>query len=191
MSVDLTDAWLVELVLVAVVLVLAATALAATLVDHASRLHRLHRRVDASAAALEHALDRRRVAALAWCEQAGSGREVAALVLAAGPGRDESALTRALAVALPTPLAVPAAAAPGRAAASLAVAPPEVADLALACGAVVLARRLANDAAARAVAVRTKPLVRWTRLAGSAPMPATVEIDDEVPPALLAPGAWR
>lgn len=190
MSAHLTDARLVGLVLVAVVLVLAATALAATLVDHASRLHRLHRRVDASAAALEHALARRRAAALAWCGRAGGGPEIDALALAAGAGRDESALTRALAVALPTPAALPAGAAAARGPVRV-VAPPGLADLALACEAVVMARRFANDAAARAVAVRTKPLVRWTRLAGSAPMPATVEIDDEVPPALLAPGAWR
>ena len=168
-----TDAWIPVLVVLAVVVVLAATALAATLVDHAARLHRLHRRVDASAAALERALAHRRAAASAWCAQAPQVHEVTVLAEAARSGRDESALTRSLALALP------AAAGAGRS--------PALADLAGACQAVVMARRFANDAATRALRVRTKRLVRWTRLAGSAPMPSTVEIDDEVPPALVGP----
>ena len=44
---------------------------------------------------------------------------------------------------------------------------------------VVLARRFHNDAVSHARAVRRKRLVRLARLAGSAPAPRTVEIDDE------------
>lgn len=172
----LTDAQILEvpaLVVLAVVVVLAATAVVAVLVDHATRLHRLHRRVETSAAALEQALARRRAAVLAWCARAPAVPEVAALAAAARPGRDESALTRSLALALT--------------AVADADPPSVLVDLAGACEAVVMARRFANDAAARALRVRTKRLVRWAHLAGSAPMPATVEIDDEVPEVLAGP----
>ena len=169
----LTDAWVPVLAVLAVVVVLAATVVVATLVDHATRLHRLHRRVDASTAALAQALARRRAAAAAWCASTPAVPEVAALATALRSGHDESAITRSLALALPV------------------VDPPapssELAALAGACEAVVMARRFANDAATRALRVRTKRLVRWARLAGSAPVPATVEMDDEVPGALLAP----
>jgi hypothetical protein len=47
-----------------------------------------------------------------------------------------------------------------------------------------MARRFHNDAVLQAQRVRRKRLVRWTRLAGRAAMPATVEMDDE-PPAPL------
>ena len=45
-------------------------------------------------------------------------------------------------------------------------------------------RLAAALAALAAVRVRRKPVVRWTRLAGHAAMPAMVEIDDSVPPGL-------
>ncbi len=52
----------------------------------------------------------------------------------------------------------------------------ELADL---CFRVRLARRFHNDAVTAALAVRRKRIVRWARLAGRAPLPRTVEIDDE------------
>lgn len=58
---------------------------------------------------------------------------------------------------------------------------PELTDLAEACHRVRLARRFHNDAVSSSLALRRKRLVRWLRLAGSAPMPATVEIDDATP----------
>ena len=45
-------------------------------------------------------------------------------------------------------------------------------------------RRFHNDAVRATVAVRQQRLVRLLRLAGSATLPHTVELDDEVPPAL-------
>jgi len=45
-------------------------------------------------------------------------------------------------------------------------------------------RRFHNDAVRSCLAVRRQRLVRLFRLSGSAPMPRTVELDDEVPSAL-------
>ncbi len=58
---------------------------------------------------------------------------------------------------------------------------PEAEELREACHRVQLARRLHNDAAVAALAVRRNRVVRWLRLAGAAPMPRTIEIDDEPP----------
>ncbi len=44
-----------------------------------------------------------------------------------------------------------------------------------------LARRFHNDAVTDVQRVRGKRVVRWFRLAGRAPLPQTVEFDDEVP----------
>lgn len=57
--------------------------------------------------------------------------------------------------------------------------------LASACHRVQLARRFLNDAVVAARRVRAKRVVRWARLAGRAPAPATVELDDEPPAALV------
>ncbi len=51
---------------------------------------------------------------------------------------------------------------------------------------VALARRFHNDAASHAAALRRKRLVRWARLAGSAPHVRTVDFDDG--PFRAAPG---
>ena len=50
-----------------------------------------------------------------------------------------------------------------------------------------LARRFHNEAVAQALRVRGKWWVRLFRLAGHAPMPATVELDDSWPPGLGRP----
>ena len=63
---------------------------------------------------------------------------------------------------------------------------PDVLDvLAQACQRVQWARRFYNDAVAQTQRVRRKRVVRWARLAGRAPMPQMIEIDD-APPAGLS-----
>ncbi|MTG90457.1 hypothetical protein GJV82_16170 [Cellulosimicrobium sp. BIT-GX5] len=52
-----------------------------------------------------------------------------------------------------------------------------------------LARRFHNEAVAQAQRVRRKWWVRLFHLAGHAPMPATVELDDAAPDALVRPAA--
>jgi hypothetical protein len=49
-----------------------------------------------------------------------------------------------------------------------------------------MSRRFLNDGVQAARLLRSGRLVRLFRLAGHAPMPQTVEMDDEVPPALEA-----
>jgi hypothetical protein len=58
--------------------------------------------------------------------------------------------------------------------------------LAAACHRVRLARRFLNGAVTDAARVRGKRVVRWAQLAGRAPLPETFEMDDE-PPRVLEP----
>lgn len=53
---------------------------------------------------------------------------------------------------------------------------------------VQLARRFHNEAVAQTQRLRRGRVVRWVHLAGRAPMPLTLELDDEWPPALGSPG---
>jgi hypothetical protein len=183
------------LALVAVVLVLGWY-----LSYSAGRLDRLHHRVETLRAALDAQLARRAAAAVeaAPLLDPATGllvADAAAEALAAGETRSETEwleaggqapqleeiendLTRVLHVAFgdPAEVAVLRDSAPLAAQALLL--------LTQACTRVQLARRFHNDAVAAAVRVRRKPVVRWTRLAGHAAMPAMVEIDDSVPPGL-------
>lgn len=59
-----------------------------------------------------------------------------------------------------------------------------VTDLSTACLQVALARRFLNDGVQAARLLRGGPLIRWFRLAGHAPQPLTVEMDDQIAPAL-------
>ncbi len=59
-----------------------------------------------------------------------------------------------------------------------------LADLGAACWRATLARRFYNDAVSTARRLRGKRLVRWTRLAGRARWPRTFEMDDEPPAGL-------
>jgi hypothetical protein len=59
-------------------------------------------------------------------------------------------------------------------------------DLAVAGSGVAMSRRFLNDGVQATRLLRAGRLVRWFRLAGHAPMPRTVELDDEVAAALLA-----
>lgn len=61
---------------------------------------------------------------------------------------------------------------------------PLLTELAGDCRKVELARRFHNDVVTSARALRSRRRVRWLRLAGRAPEPTTVDLDD-VPPAAL------
>lgn len=63
---------------------------------------------------------------------------------------------------------------------------PLVDELAGDCRKVELARRFHNDVVGSARALRSRRRVRWLRLAGRAADPATVDLDDAPPPALVA-----
>lgn len=179
----------------------------------ANRLDRLHRKVASSGAVLENQLVRRASAAAelassgvldpvssvlvgeaAWVALAAGGHARSELV-AALPDLDrmlgldtvrpddvdrdlaESELSRTVREALADDEEVAEIeATPGGA--------ELVGALAAAWYRVQLARRFHNEAVAQAQRVRRKFLVRVLRLAGRAPMPQTVEIDDEWPEAL-------
>jgi len=163
----------------------------------AGQLDRLHHRVETLRAALDAQLARRAAAAVeaaplldpatgllvadaaAQALAAGEARSEQELIERAAPAEEiENDLTRALYVAFGDPAEV----------AELRDTTPLAAQsldlLTQACTRVQLARRFLNDAVAATVRVRRKPIVRWARLAGHAPLPAMVEIDDSVPPGL-------
>lgn len=182
---DVLPVVLIILIVAGVVLYLSQTA---------ARLDRLHHRVDTSRSALQgQFLDR----ANEVLSLASSGRldPATSLVLAdaadaaleqaraSGPVFDlrrcaaESALTKALDAALADHEVVD----------ELQQQPggePTVAGLAAAVQKAAWTRRFHNDAVRSCLAVRRQRLVRLFRLAGSAPLPRTVELDDEVPVAL-------
>jgi hypothetical protein len=171
----------------AVLLVLAL--LAWYLSFSASRLDRLHHRVEGARGALDAQLVRRAEAAV---ELAASGHldpasgllvaGAAAEALEAGETDDgrrelaESDLTRALQVALDEETTAGLRADP--------VAAALLDRLVAASHRVRLARRFHNDAVTDACRVRQKRVVRWARLAGYAPEPETFEMDDASPSAL-------
>ena len=155
------------------------------------RLHRLHIRVDAARTGLDAALARRAAVAAQVGVVIRDGRS------APGPrprlGPNGTATTGA---SFPRPHPRPdpttpvessaldpeaAANALGRALTRLdrAALPPDVrAALADAEQLLVLARRVYNDAVRDTLGLRSRRLVRWLRLAGTAPMPAYFEIAD-------------
>jgi hypothetical protein len=165
----------------------------------ASRLDRLHHRVETLRAALDAQLARRAAAALEAAPMLDPATgllvaDAASQALAAGETRSETEwiesesggpaeeiendLTRALHVAFGNPAEVTEL----RTQAPLATQSLEL--LTQSCVRVQLARRFHNDAVSAAVRMRRKPVVRWARLAGHAPLPAMVEIDDSVPAGL-------
>ena len=128
----------------------------------ATRLDRLHVRTDAAWAALDDALNRRALAVSA--ELSG----LAELALRAAPGGREDAeneLGRALLVLDRATLD-----------------PARMAQLAETEQRVVIARRVYNDAVRDTLALRSHRLVRWLRLAGTAPLPRYFEIAEPVLP---------
>ena len=156
----------------------------------ATRLDRLHARVEGSRSALDTQLQRRASAAQ---QLAVSGvLDPASSLLLAQAAHDareaeedeveprQSELTRALRAALePEAVELVSTDPAGRTL---------LAELAAACHRVELSRRFHNDAVRAAAAVRSRRVVRWLRLAGHAPPPRTFEMDDEVPASLRVPG---
>lgn len=170
----------------AVIAVLLA-ALAWYLSFSATRLDRLHARVEGAAEALDAQLVRRASVVL---ELASSGLldPAAALLLAeaarrardaepAGRAGAESELSQALRAALaPDTLDTDVLEDP--------VGRQELVELGAACRRVQLARRFHNDAVRATRTVRSTPLIRLFRLAGHAEMPVSFEMDDEAPEGL-------
>ncbi len=167
----------------------------------ASRLDRLHARVEGSLSALDAQLVRRAEATL---ELANSGEldPASSLILASAAseslerhtehlvdddpldgqsfgGREpvESDLSEALALALTPPVVASITSHDGVAAAA-------VERIEAAGVRVQLARRFHNNAVKDVQRVRRKASVRWFRLAGHAVLPGTVEFDDDLPPTL-------
>jgi hypothetical protein len=157
----------------------------------ASRLDRLHHRVESSRAALDAQLARRAAAALEVAPVLDPATallltDAATRALTAGEEQApslaeleeaENDLTRALHAAFAQPDDLRALRGDPLAAESLEL-------LASACLRVQFARRFHNDAVAQAQRVRRKRVVRWARLAGYADWPHTVELDDTPPPGL-------
>lgn len=156
----------------------------------AARLDRLHHRIAGDSQALDAQLVRRASAALELV-RLGALDPAATLViadsatqaLAGQPARDserqlvESELTRALTAALEDERVLQR------------IADDEVGlsvlrTLAAAWVRAQMVRRFHNDAVAHTVRIRRKMLVRALRLAGRAPMPVMIELDDDLPPGL-------
>lgn len=154
----------VGVVVAALAIALVLLVVASCLV-RANRLDRLHVRTDAARAALWAALERRAVVARAIAAGIGDQalRDVADTAEGAVADREarENDLSRRLArldrEVLPTALAV---------------------ELDDAEQRVMLARRLYNDAVRDTLDLRSRRLVRWLRLAGTAPAPVYFEIVD-------------
>ena len=159
-----------EIVLLVVLVLLTAVYVTWT----ASRLDRLHARVDAAWAALDAQLVRRASAARAVAMHLPPGEEAEALDAAARAtlelgeeGREarENDLSRALRAALP--LLPPGA---------------DLAELETASTRVGLARSFHNDAVRDTRAVRLRRMPRALRLAGHRALPQYFEIDDTTIP---------
>ena len=161
----------------------------------ATRLDRLHARVEGARSALDAQLVRRASVSLQLAVSGLLDPATSLLLADAAHGaRDadeddrelaESNLTQALHAALADPGLTDALDAD-------AAGHELVVELAGASKRVELARRFLNDAVRGARVVRRKRVVRYLRLAGHAPWPPTFEMDDTPPPGLTgtpAPGA--
>lgn len=153
----------------------------------ATRIDRLHARVEGARSALDAQLLRRSSVALELATSALL--DPATSVLLAGVAHDaraagpddrepvESDLTKALRATFDDTDTVAAVGTDPYGAELLA-------ELEAAARRVQLARRFHNDAVRATVAVRRQRVVRYLRLAGRAPMPETVEMEDTVPAAV-------
>jgi hypothetical protein len=177
------------LVASAAVLVVLLVLVAGWLSWTAQRLDRVHHRADVSRATLDAQLLRRSGAALelAVCEVLDPASRLLLLDAAhhartAAPAEVETAES-ALSSALRAVLGDPAAVRDLRS-------DPEVRglldELARRCVKVELARRFHNDLVVAARSLRSRRRVRWLRLAGHAPEPRTVDLDDVPPGGLRA-----
>lgn len=161
-----------------------------SITGRAARLDRLHHRISGASQALEAQLVRRASAALELVRFgvldpastlviADRAAEILEMGSVTDPERQfvESELTRALYAALDDARVLQ-----------------QIADddlglrvlrtLASAWVRAQMARRFHNDAVAHTVRIRRKFLVRLLRLAGRAPMPAMIELDDDLPQGL-------
>jgi hypothetical protein len=151
----------------------------------ATRLHRLHHRVDVARAGLEGALARRRSAVLALagagCVPRAGARALEEAVAAAGEAGErsldlaESRLSRVLRDV------VEDAGAGDAGVGDAASAPPVRAEVEAAAKGVHIARTFYNDAVSDTRRARRSRIVRVFRLAGTAPLPDYFEIDDRPP----------
>jgi hypothetical protein len=176
-----------EPLLLALLVVLAAVAVGLWLSWTATRLDRMHHRIDVARASLEAQLLRRSGATLELAATDRLDPPSRLLLLDAAHGARssgpdafevaESALSQALRAVLDDSGHV----------AELRTDPevgPLVDELARDCATVELARRFHNDVVVSARALRSRRRVRWLRLAGRAAPPRSVDLDD-VPPAAL------
>jgi hypothetical protein len=167
---------------IALLCVIAAVAVSVFLWMRASRIDRLHRRIELAWSSLRLQLARRASVALAlahaevWDPKDAAAVEAAAraalLAGAGAPGHSE--LTRVLREALGGPEDV----------ARLTADPAKAAllkDLAGAWYRATLARRFLNDAVSLTLRLRGRRLVRWFHLAGRTAMPASCDLDDAAP----------
>lgn len=157
------------LIILAVLLIIGLALVAGWAYQTANRLDRLHVRYDLSWQALDGALARRAVVARAVAADAGvvHGRRLSRLADIAersdrasretAENELSAALTRVDIASLPAAL---------------------VAELADAEARVLLARRFHNDAVRDTLALRERPVVRWLRLGGHAPLPTYFEITE-------------
>jgi hypothetical protein len=154
----------------------------------ATRLDRLHARVEGARSALDAQLVRRASVAL---QLATSGQlDPATGVLLAGAAHeareaepaDREVAESDLTVALHAALAEPGL---GDALDADPVGHELLLELSSACQRVELARRFHNEAVRAARVVRRKRVVRYLRLAGHAEWPPTFEMDDTPPPRLV------
>lgn len=174
----------------AVTVVVAVLAVAGWLSRTASRLHRMHLRVESTRSTLEAQLLRRSGAALELAAADDLDPASRLLLLdAAHHARTadaseaelaESELSQALRAVLGDSHQV----ARWRDDVRLGAL---VEELAQRCVKVELARRFHNDAVVTARALRSRRRVRWFGLAGHAAPLRTVDLDDGPPPALAAP----
>ncbi|MDR2373536.1 MAG: hypothetical protein LBD77_05440 [Bifidobacteriaceae bacterium] len=154
----------------------------------ASRVDRMHRRVENGWASLQLQLTRRASVALALAHEqlwdpvtSMVVAEAARAALEAPPqGSEHSELSAVLRAATGDAAQV---------AADLAVPErePLLRELGAAWYRAVLARRFLNDAVTMTVRLRSRRLVRWLHLAGRAPLPQTCDIDDAPSEGLASP----
>jgi hypothetical protein len=171
---------LVAIVLAAVIVVTGLTVWCAARVG---RLDRLHRRVDAARAGLGEALRRRVAVADRVADALGPAGEplrTAARTAGAGDaptpdGRDPAGSRQAREAAENVLTRHLAAVDTSRLDAAL------VEELADAQQLVILARRVHNDAVRDTLGLRSRRLVRWLHLTGTAPLPVYFEIVDPEP----------
>ncbi len=178
--------WLVPAVVIAVIVIVFVIYLSMT----AGRLDRLHHRVEAGFSSMDIQFLRRSGCALEAAESGVLDPATSLVLMEAAhnaravPGdpieraQMESDLTRVLAAAFGSTEDVNEIAESDDGSAL-------IGDLSGSVHRAAMSRRFYNDAVRACRAVRRQRLVRWFRLAGSAPYPQSAELDDSVPAGLV------